>query len=121
MLIDKILFQFGGRLVSWNKQSRSVSISQVVTEEKLVERSVQLETALSQSQLGPYCQAKAEAAAKPCDQVYFLLLCFLLFFFLFILSLPLTIYSLQWFILNKRVNISSSVKKCSTVCVLPHS
>ncbi|XP_042893279.1 protein transport protein Sec31A-like isoform X4 [Penaeus japonicus] len=62
-------FSFGGRLVSWNKQSRSVSISQVVTEEKLVERSVQLETALSQSQLGPYCQAKAEAAAKPCDQV----------------------------------------------------
>lgn len=63
--------QFGGRLVSWNKQSRAVAISQVVTEEKLVERSVQLENALSQSQLGPYCQAKAEAAAKPSDQVIF--------------------------------------------------
>ncbi|XP_037789137.1 protein transport protein Sec31A-like isoform X11 [Penaeus monodon] len=62
-------FSFGGRLVSWNKQSRAVAISQVVTEEKLVERSVQLENALSQSQLGPYCQAKAEAAAKPSDQV----------------------------------------------------
>lgn len=62
-------FQFGGRLVSWNKESLSVEISQVVTEPDLVERSSQLEAALSQPQFGPYCQAKAEAATQPSDQV----------------------------------------------------
>lgn len=55
--------------MSWNNQSRSVEITQVVTEPELVERSSQLEAALSQPQFGPYCQAKAEAASQPSDQV----------------------------------------------------
>lgn len=55
--------------MSWNSQSRSIEIAQVVTEPELVERSSQLEAALSQPQFAPYCQAKAEAATQPSDQV----------------------------------------------------
>ena len=55
--------------MSWNNQTRSVEIAQVVTEPELVERSSELEAALSQPQFGPYCQAKAEAATQPTDQV----------------------------------------------------
>ncbi|XP_045138814.1 protein transport protein Sec31A-like isoform X6 [Portunus trituberculatus] len=62
-------FAFGGRLVSWNNQTRSVEIAQVVTEPELVERSSVLEAALSQPQFGPYCQSKAEAATQPSDQM----------------------------------------------------
>ncbi|XP_042223332.1 protein transport protein Sec31A-like isoform X3 [Homarus americanus] len=62
-------FAFGGRLVTWNNQNRSLEIAQVVTEEALVQRSSQLEAALSQPQFGPFCQTKAEAATKPSDQI----------------------------------------------------
>ena len=48
----------------------------MVTEPELVERSSQLEAALSQPQFGPYCEAKAEAATQPSDQVS---ICSLLF------------------------------------------
>nr|XP_045605804.1 protein transport protein Sec31A-like isoform X2 [Procambarus clarkii] len=62
-------FAFGGRLVSWNNQSRSVEIAQVVTEQTLVERSSQLEGALSQPHFAPFCQAKVEAATQRNDQI----------------------------------------------------
>ncbi|XP_069945379.1 protein transport protein Sec31A-like isoform X4 [Cherax quadricarinatus] len=62
-------FAFGGRLLSWNNQSKSVEIAQVVTEQALVERSIQLEAALSQPHFAPFCQAKAEAAFQPSDQI----------------------------------------------------
>lgn len=55
--------------MSWNNQSNTVEIAQVVTEPELVERSTQLEAALSQPQFGPYCHAKAEAAILPSDKV----------------------------------------------------
>lgn len=55
--------------MSWNNQSRSVEIAQVVTEQALVERSSQLEEALSHPHFAPFCQAKAEAATQPSDQV----------------------------------------------------
>ncbi|XP_068251113.1 protein transport protein Sec31A-like isoform X2 [Palaemon carinicauda] len=62
-------FCFGGRLVSWNSQTRGVAISQVVTEPELVDRSRQLEESLSQGQLDLFCQAKAQNAAQTSDQV----------------------------------------------------
>ncbi|XP_066981795.1 protein transport protein Sec31A-like isoform X38 [Macrobrachium rosenbergii] len=62
-------FCFGGRLVSWNSQTRGVAISQVVTEPELIERSRQLEESLSQGQLDMFCQAKAQTAAQTSNQV----------------------------------------------------
>ncbi|XP_071534259.1 protein transport protein Sec31A-like isoform X7 [Panulirus ornatus] len=62
-------FAFGGQLVSWNNQSRRVEIARVVTEQALVERSSRLEEALSQPHFAPFCQAKAEAATQPSDQI----------------------------------------------------
>ncbi|KAK7080804.1 Protein transport protein Sec31A [Halocaridina rubra] len=61
-------FCFGGRLVSWNSQSRGVTVSQVVTEPELIERSRQLEESLSQGQLDTFCQAKAYTAAQASNQ-----------------------------------------------------
>lgn len=62
-------FAFGGRLVSWNSQSRSVQVAQVVTEQSLVERSSKLEEALSQPQFASYCQDRAQVAPHPRDQI----------------------------------------------------
>ncbi|KAK3871526.1 hypothetical protein Pcinc_023333 [Petrolisthes cinctipes] len=62
-------FAFGGRLISWNSQSRSVQVAQVVTEQGLVDRSSKLEEALSQPQFASYCQEKAQLATHPRDQV----------------------------------------------------
>lgn len=61
-------FCFGGRLVSWNKQTRGVTVSQVVTEPELVERSRQLEESLSQGHLDAFCQTKAQTVSQDSNQ-----------------------------------------------------
>lgn len=52
--------QFGGKLVAFNSESRSVVISQVVTEPVLLERSQNLQEALSSGQFGDLCVAKSD-------------------------------------------------------------
>lgn len=44
------IFQFGGKLISYNSECRSVNISQVVTEPTLIQRSHSLQQALSAGQ-----------------------------------------------------------------------
>lgn len=51
-------FGFGGRLLSWNNESRAVVISQVVTEPDLVERGNELLTALNSTGVQQYCAQK---------------------------------------------------------------
>lgn len=51
-------FQFGGKLVVFNSESKSVVISQVVTEPALLERSHNLQEALNSGQFGDLCLAK---------------------------------------------------------------
>lgn len=61
-------FSFGGKLVSWSTGSSTIQVSQVVTEPELVERSSQLEQALKQQDLAPYCQNKVQTAAASSEQ-----------------------------------------------------
>lgn len=51
-------FAFGGKLVTFNSESRSVVISQVVTEPALLERSHNLQEALNSGRFGDLCLAK---------------------------------------------------------------
>ena len=53
-------FAFGGRLISWNNSSKAIEVSQVITEPDIVNRSLELETALAEQDLTPYCNSKAE-------------------------------------------------------------
>lgn len=61
-------FTFGGKLVSWSKNGSCIQVSQVVTEPELVERSSQLEQALAQQDLAPYCQTKVQTAQENSEQ-----------------------------------------------------
>ncbi|RXG60819.1 Protein transport protein Sec31A [Armadillidium vulgare] len=58
-------FGFGGRLLSWNSTSTTITISQIITEPEFVSRSTELEEALSKPNLNVYCQAKAQATNDP--------------------------------------------------------
>lgn len=57
-------FQFGGRLFSFrndpNAATRTVTVSQVITEPELVERSTQLEQVLANGNFSEYCRQKAD-------------------------------------------------------------
>lgn len=52
--------QFGGKVVTFNTASKSVRISQVITETELVERSARLEDALATGNFAEYCAQKAD-------------------------------------------------------------
>ncbi|KAF2366859.1 Ancestral coatomer element 1 Sec16/Sec31 [Trinorchestia longiramus] len=54
-------FGFGGRLVSWNQESRAVVVSQVVTEPELVQRGAELLSALTSTGLQQYCAQKLDS------------------------------------------------------------
>ncbi|XP_037918625.1 protein transport protein Sec31A isoform X1 [Hermetia illucens] len=54
-------FGFGGRLIAFNRKSpQNVTISQVITDAELVERSNQLETTLQQCNYSEYCRMRAD-------------------------------------------------------------
>uniref|UniRef100_A0A182MXT3 Protein transport protein Sec31A n=1 Tax=Anopheles dirus TaxID=7168 RepID=A0A182MXT3_9DIPT len=53
-------FGFGGKLVTFNGTSRTVTVNQVVTDPELVERSNQLERVLSEGNYAEYCRQKAD-------------------------------------------------------------
>uniref|UniRef100_A0A182PKW7 Protein transport protein Sec31A n=1 Tax=Anopheles epiroticus TaxID=199890 RepID=A0A182PKW7_9DIPT len=53
-------FGFGGKLVTFNGNSRSVTVNQVITDPELVERSNQLERVLSEGNFADYCRQKAD-------------------------------------------------------------
>lgn len=64
--------QFGGKLISFTKQQQPnagapaaqlVHISQVVTEQKLMAQSAQLESALSTGNFSDFCQLKVQASS----------------------------------------------------------
>lgn len=66
--------QFGGKLVSFENprdvanNSRSVYISQVVTEHLLLQRSSNLEESLSRQQFGEFCEQKVQEASNAHDK-----------------------------------------------------
>lgn len=66
--------QFGGKLVSFENprdvanSSRSVYISQVVTEHSLLQRSGNLEESLSRQQYGEFCEQKVQEASNAHDK-----------------------------------------------------
>ncbi|XP_037887784.1 protein transport protein Sec31A isoform X1 [Glossina fuscipes] len=53
-------FGFGGKLVSFNSKNKTVTVSQVTTEPKLVERARALEKSLSEAKFSDYCRQKAD-------------------------------------------------------------
>uniref|UniRef100_A0A1B0FEM4 Protein transport protein Sec31A n=1 Tax=Glossina morsitans morsitans TaxID=37546 RepID=A0A1B0FEM4_GLOMM len=53
-------FGFGGKLVSFNGKNKTVTVSQVTTEPKLVERARALEKSLSEAKFSDYCRQKAD-------------------------------------------------------------
>ncbi|XP_055596249.1 protein transport protein Sec31A isoform X2 [Uranotaenia lowii] len=53
-------FGFGGKLVTFNGNSRSLTINQVITDTELVERSNRLEQVLSEGNFVDYCRQKAD-------------------------------------------------------------
>ncbi|XP_052862438.1 protein transport protein Sec31A [Anopheles cruzii] len=57
-----VCFGFGGKLVTFNGTSRTVTVNQVVTDAELVERSNQLEQALAEGNFVDYCRQKADQA-----------------------------------------------------------
>jgi protein transport protein SEC31 len=65
-------FAFGGKLVSFyddkSTKSRSVHISQVVTEQTLLQRSSALESALAQEDFANYCEEKASLSTQVPEQ-----------------------------------------------------
>ena len=66
-------FGFGGKLVSFGLETNStekgkVHVSQVITEEDLVTRSKELETALQGGQLADLCASKAQQASNSTDR-----------------------------------------------------
>ncbi|XP_058457782.1 protein transport protein Sec31A isoform X2 [Malaya genurostris] len=58
-------FGFGGKLVTFNGNSRTVTVNQVVTDQELVDRSVRLEKVMSEGNFTEYCRLKAD---QSCDQ-----------------------------------------------------
>lgn len=52
--------QFGGKVVTFNANSKSVTLSQVITESELVERSAKLEDVLASGNFAEYCKEKAD-------------------------------------------------------------
>ncbi|XP_055625156.1 protein transport protein Sec31A isoform X2 [Toxorhynchites rutilus septentrionalis] len=53
-------FGFGGKLVTFNGNSRSVIVNQVITDPELVERSNRLEQVLAEGNFSEYCRQKAD-------------------------------------------------------------
>uniref|UniRef100_A0A182MII7 Protein transport protein Sec31A n=1 Tax=Anopheles culicifacies TaxID=139723 RepID=A0A182MII7_9DIPT len=53
-------FGFGGKLVTFNGNSRTVTVNQVVTDPELMERSNQLERVLNEGNFAEYCRQKAD-------------------------------------------------------------
>uniref|UniRef100_A0A2M4B9P9 Protein transport protein Sec31A n=1 Tax=Anopheles marajoara TaxID=58244 RepID=A0A2M4B9P9_9DIPT len=53
-------FGFGGKLVTFNGASRTVTVNQVITDPELVQRSNQLEQALAEGNFVDYCRQKAD-------------------------------------------------------------
>ncbi|XP_038108125.1 protein transport protein Sec31A isoform X2 [Culex quinquefasciatus] len=56
-------FGFGGKLVTFNGTSRTVTVNQVVTDRELIERSNRLEQVLAEGNFGEYCRQKADQTA----------------------------------------------------------
>lgn len=54
-----ISFGFGGKLMTFNKNTRAVELKQLVTDENLVKRSTELENVLVQGNYADYCRQKA--------------------------------------------------------------
>lgn len=54
-----ISFGFGGKIVTFNSNNRSVEIKQLITDENLVKRSSELESVMSQGNYVEYCRQKA--------------------------------------------------------------
>ncbi|CRL00243.1 CLUMA_CG013516, isoform A [Clunio marinus] len=54
-----ISFGFGGKLVTFNSENRSLNIKQLITDESLVKRSTELENVLVQGNYSDYCIQKA--------------------------------------------------------------
>lgn len=52
--------QFGGKLITFNNNSKQIEMSQVITEPELVERSVKLEDVLANGNFEEYCRLKAD-------------------------------------------------------------
>jgi protein transport protein SEC31 len=57
-----IAFGFGGKLVTFNANSKTVELKQLVTDVNLVKRSTELETVLSQGNYADYCKQKADGS-----------------------------------------------------------
>lgn len=53
-------FQFGGKLVTFNGNSRTVTVNQVITDLELVDRSNRLEKVLAEGTFVDYCRQKAD-------------------------------------------------------------
>ncbi|XP_049291125.1 protein transport protein Sec31A isoform X2 [Anopheles funestus] len=53
-------FGFGGKLVTFNGNSRTVTVNQVITDPELMERSNQLERVLNEGNFVEYCRQKAD-------------------------------------------------------------
>ncbi|XP_053680316.1 protein transport protein Sec31A [Anopheles nili] len=53
-------FGFGGKLVTFNGNNRTVTVNQVVTDPELVERSNHLERVLNEGNFAEYCRQKAD-------------------------------------------------------------
>lgn len=57
-----VSFGFGGKVVTFNSNSRTVQVKQLVTDEGLVKRSSELEDVLLQGNYVDYCRQKADDA-----------------------------------------------------------
>ncbi len=67
--LPPLLLQFGGKLVSFGNTRgvntpKVVTLSQVVTEHELVQRSNSLEQSLSQQQFGEFCENKSQDSSS---------------------------------------------------------
>lgn len=58
-----ISFGFGGKLVSFNGNSRTVELKQLITDDSLVKRSSELESVLAQGNFADFCRQKASEAS----------------------------------------------------------
>lgn len=58
-----MLFQFGGKLVSFDNTSKTVKVQQLTTESGLVERANALERSLAEANYSEYCRQRADETA----------------------------------------------------------
>lgn len=58
-----ISFGFGGKLVTYNSNNRTVEVKQLITDENLVKRSSELENVLVQGNYAEYCREKANESS----------------------------------------------------------